>query len=908
MAVGINQDFPPYEFVDAGGQPQGFDVELLQRVAEATDLQVRFQPGPWDRIRGDLEAGRIDMLAGMLKSAERERYATFSSPTLMIFYGIYVRKDSVGVNRLEDLKGRQVLVENGSQMHEHLKSIGFGAEAVPVESEPAALKLLASGRGDAAIVPLLTGAMQMREAGIRNVRRVGDAIYSRELCFAVAKNDHALVERLNTGLAILNQNGEYARIYQTWFGDLERGEDTLPSLLRRSLWVLAPLLGIALGAMGWTWFLRRQVMSRTRELQLLNRSLREKERFLQAIVEHLPVAVFGKDPRKNFAYTVWNKRSEELFGLKAEEALGRSDQDFEPPEDAAQFRRSDETCIRERRPIDIPDDRSLSRSHEVILLHTVKVPIFDEDGEPWMVLAISEDVTRRLRTEAELRRSQASLTEAQRITHLGSWDWDPASGRSHGSDELHRILGLPLQEPPSLSRVLRATHPADRRTLTEFLRTALKEKQAASLDHRLILPEKGLRHLHTNLEVRLDANGNLAQILGTTQDVTERQHAEEALRQAQKLEGLGVLAGGIAHDFNNLLTAILANLNLAQATIPEDSKADRYLKHMETTVLRAADLTRQMLAYSGRGTFVIQALDLNRVASEITQLLRASIPKKVDLRYELMPELPAIEADIAQLQQVLMNLVTNASEAIGDQEGAITLRTGVRSLGPEDLDQGFPGQELHPGRFVVLEVSDTGCGMDEHTRDHLFEPFFTTKFSGRGLGLSALRGILKGHHAGIQIDSALGEGSTFRVFFPARTEGEEVAAPDQATEEFPALAPGTILLVDDEAVVLASTRGMLESLGYEVVEARDGLEALERFREHGPGFAAVLLDLTMPRMDGHEALQELRRLSPDLRVILCSGYHEQEALRNIRSGDPVGFLHKPFSLADLRAALGKMPR
>jgi signal transduction histidine kinase/CheY-like chemotaxis protein len=456
--------------------------------------------------------------------------------------------------------------------------------------------------------------------------------------------------------------------------------------------------------------------------------------------------------------------------------------------------------------------------------------------------------------------------------------------------------------------VLRLSHPADRRLLVDFVKACLEDRREGSLDHRLVLPRKGSRHLHTSLEVRLGADGGISQVLGITQDVTDRRHAEEALRQAQKLEGLGVLAGGIAHDFNNLLTAILANLNLAQMTIAEDSRTARYLKSMESTVIRAADLTRQMLAYSGRGAFVIQSLDLNRVAEEITQLLRASIPKKIEIRFELRPELPPVEADIAQMQQVIMNLVTNASEAIGDQEGVITLTTGTRLLDAEGIQQDFPGQEVHPGTFVMLAVADTGCGMDERTKEHLFEPFFTTKFSGRGLGLSALLGILKGHHAGIQIDTELGKGSVFRAFFPAHDGAVTERAARSDVEDDPTLPRGTVLLVDDEAVVLASTRTMLEELGYEVIKARDGMEALERFEEHAPHLAVVLLDLTMPRMDGHETLRELRKRAPGVRVILCSGYHEQEALRNIHSGDSVGFLHKPFSLVDLRTALGKLPR
>jgi two-component system, cell cycle sensor histidine kinase and response regulator CckA len=906
--VGINTDFPPYEFLDAKGQAQGFDVELLRAVAQATGLNVRFQAGPWDRIRGDLEAGRIDMLAGMLRSQERERYAGFSSPCLVVFYGIFVRKGTEGIHTLEDLRGRKVLVENGSQMHEYLKSLGFGREIVAAESEPAALKTLASGADDAALVPLLMGAMQMRDAGIHNVHRVGDAIYSRELCFAVANGHQGLLDKLNTGLAILNQAGDYSRLYQKWFGNLDRGDDTFLSLVHRAMWILVPLAGLAALALTWTWFLKRQVLFRTQELRKVNRTLREKERFLQAIVDNLPVALFGKDPNRRFAYTVWNKRSEEVFGLKAEEALGRTDFELASPEDAEFFLKTDVQAIQQQRMLNIPEDYFWSTGRERILMHTVKVPIFDEEGHPWMLLAISEDVTFKRRTEAALRRSQASLAEAQRIAHLGSWEWDVEHNRVHWSDELYRILDLdPQDTQPSIRAMLRCSHPGDRRQLLLLLRQAIRQRRPASLNHRIQKAGGEVRYLHTTLEAKTDSGEQSRHLFGTSQDITERRNAEEALRQAQKLEGLGVLAGGIAHDFNNLLTAILANLNLAQLTIPEEGKASHYLKNMETTVLRAADLTRQMLAYSGRGAFVIQSLDLNQVAQEITQLIRASIPKKVEIRFTLQSGLPRIDADIAQVQQVLMNLVTNASEAIGDQEGAITIRTNTSVFGKTELLRGFPGQDLRPGSFVTLEVADTGCGMEPETKERIFEPFFTTKFSGRGLGLSALRGILKGHHAGIQIYSEPGKGSTFRIHFP--TGNKALAGRSEGPETLwdPPLQPGTILLVDDEPAVLASTAAMLLELGYRVIEAQDGLEALDRFQQAAEEIALVLLDLTMPRMNGHETLHQLQKIKPDVKVILCSGYHEQEAMKETRLGDFVGFLHKPFRLRDLRNALEKLP-
>jgi len=909
VVVGINSDFPPYEFVDAQGEAQGFDVDLLRSTAQATGLSIRFQAGPWNQIRGDLETGRIDLLAGMLRSKERERYAEFSSPSLVVFYGIFVRTDSRDIQTLEDLRDRKVLVENGSQMHEHLKLLGFSREILAADSEPAALKTLSAGTGDAALVPLLVGALQMREAGITNVRRVGDSVYSRDLCFAAVKGNTSLVERLNTGLAILNQSGEYARIYGKWFRSPDPQEDTLLALVRRTIWILVPLAGLAASALVWTWFLRRQVFQRTRELLRANRALQEKERFLQAVVENLPVAVYGKDPNRDFAYTIWNARCVELFELAPEEALGRTDADLESPEAAALFRRTDEEAFQRRCRLELQDDFFHSKQGRLVLQNTVKVPLFDEEGRPWMLLAISEDVTLKRRTEQELVRSRAGLAEAQRIAHLGSWEWDPEQKGIQCSDELLRILERDPSSPlPSMRSLLRDCHPADRKAFFRALKQASQDGNPISLDHRILLSGERVRHLHTTLKAQLAPGGGVARLHGTSQDLTERRNAEEALRQAQKLEGLGVLAGGIAHDFNNLLTAILANLNLAQARIPEGSRAAQHLRNMETTVLRAADLTRQMLAYSGRGTFVIQSLDLNQVSQEITQLLNASISKKVAIRFALQPGLPRIDADIAQLQQVLMNLVTNASEAIGDQEGAIDLATGTEELSLADLGSAFPGQDLKPGAFVVLTVADTGCGMTDEVKERLFEPFFTTKFSGRGLGLSALLGILKGHRAGIRLESEPGHGSTFRIYFPV-SEGlyaDKHEEPEDRTDR--PRSSGTVLVVDDEPVVRSATAEMMQRIGYTVIEARDGLEALEAFRQAPEKISLVLLDLTMPRMDGHETLRELQKLKPGVRVILCSGYHEQEAMKETRLGDTVDFLPKPFRFRDLRSALEKLPR
>jgi two-component system, cell cycle sensor histidine kinase and response regulator CckA len=394
-------------------------------------------------------------------------------------------------------------------------------------------------------------------------------------------------------------------------------------------------------------------------------------------------------------------------------------------------------------------------------------------------------------------------------------------------------------------------------------------------------------------------------LLSITRDITERQQTEEALRQSQKLESLGILAGGIAHDFNNLLTVVLGNLNLAQMHLPENAQAQPYLAKMETTVLRATELTKQMLAYSGRGHFLVKPQDLNEAVQDVTRLLEVSISKNVHLRFDLEPGLPAILADAAQIQQVVMNLVTNASDAIGDREGIIHLSTATAFLDERELRATYRGESLEPGSYVILEVTDTGLGMTPDVMARIFDPFFTTKASGRGLGLSAMLGILRGHKAGLRIRSEVDRGSTFRLCFPASPERPATSAP--AIEEV-ASHPlrGRVLLVDDEEPILQTIGSALRALGLEVITARDGLEALEQFKVAMPQPDLVLMDLSMPRMDGRDAFRAMHQLNPAVPIILSSGFNEQDSIQTLSGQNPAGFMQKPYQIKELRQLLQRV--
>ena len=528
-------------------------------------------------------------------------------------------------------------------------------------------------------------------------------------------------------------------------------------------------------------------------------------------------------------------------------------------------------------------------------------PVLDEQGRLESVIGIATDVTERQQIEETLR--------AERGLFVGGpvmvirWQDAPPWLVDYISPNVSTLLGYAPEELTSGKLLFDAlVHPDDIHRVREES-ALLRRKGIIHFEQQYrILAASGEYRWFQDFTAANPQGSDKPFVLGYMLDITERRQAEDSLRQSQKLESLGILAGGIAHDFNNLLTVVLGNLNLAQMHVPDHAKIQPYLANMEATVHRATELTKQMLAYSGRGHFVVKAQDLNEVVREVTHLLEVSISKKARLRFDLESRVLAILADAAQIQQVVMNLVINASDAVGDQEGTIHLSTSLAHLDERDLQNLCPGFSLEPGPYVLLEVADTGCGMSPEVLARIFDPFYTTKAAGRGLGLSAMLGILRGHGAGISIRSEPGRGSTFRLWFPASKEGPDASAP--AVEgEFVNSLKGRILLVDDEELILEAMGSALEAMGLEVTLAHDGLEALTRYRDTSPRFDLVLMDLTMPRMDGREAFQAIRALDPSAVVVLSSGFTEQDSLRTPSGLAPAGFLQKPYQIKELRRVL-----
>jgi signal transduction histidine kinase/ActR/RegA family two-component response regulator len=403
---------------------------------------------------------------------------------------------------------------------------------------------------------------------------------------------------------------------------------------------------------------------------------------------------------------------------------------------------------------------------------------------------------------------------------------------------------------------------------------------------------------HRRAQLELERyRGHLEELV--EQRTRELETAHARLLHAQKLESLGVLAGGIAHDFNNLLAVVLSRAELCSPLLPEDGAARAHVAIIRETALEARMLTRQLLGYAGKGTFLLETLSLNDIVSGMATLVRASVSKGIRLEYEPYAGVLAVQGDPTQLRQVLLNLVTNAAEAIGANVGSIVVRTGMAEVTALTLKSAGFSTDLPLGTYAYLEVEDTGTGIGAETKNRLFDPFFTTKFTGRGLGLAAVLGIVKAHRGTVLVESEPGRGSKFRVLLPSVDVARLPAEEPRLREVEAFRATGSTLVVDDEAAVRTVTSEVLRSIGYRVLEADGGAAACGLFRQHAAEIDIVLLDLAMPDMNGEETLRELRKIRADVRVVLLTAYAEDEFRMRFVPGDLAGFIAKPYSREEL---------
>jgi PAS domain S-box-containing protein len=640
------------------------------------------------------------------------------------------------------------------------------------------------------------------------------------------------------------------------------------------------------------------------ERQLAENALASERNLLRTLLDAIPDPIVVKD--REARYVLLNLANARALRVPDRaQAVGKTDAEYWPAEQAELQAADDRAVMASGRAV-INREEFISNQAPGWYL-TNKIPLRDERGSITGLISISRDITDRRRMLEELEREHALLRTL--IDTLPDFVYvKDRAGRYvlTNTANLGLLGGRPMEEV--IGKTIHDLFPAEHARLYE-------EDDRRVLDHGefIINREHPMRFpggrdgwvLTTKVPIR-ERDGRISAVFGVSRDITEnkrlqleRAEMDRRINQSQKLESLGALAGGVAHDFNNILTIILNNATLAKGQAADPALFDECLGQIEHAAARAAHLCNQMLAYSGRGQFVIQPIRLADLVEDTLPLLRSGVTRKAQLDVMAEPCEAVAQADVTQIRQIVLNLVINASDALGDTPGTIRITTGLMHAGTDYLRETILATDLVPGDFVFLEVADTGCGMSPETVAKIFEPFFTTKFAGRGLGLAAVLGIVRGHRGAIRVDSQPGRGTTFRLLLPA-VHGVAPRALGRPSEPLvSARVTGKILVVDDEEFIRSVLCRSLGKVGFETVAAASGREAISLLATNRNSIAAVLLDLTMPQMDGQQTFEELRKLHPTLPVLLMSGFSELEATARFAGQGLAGFIQKPFETVAL---------
>jgi PAS domain S-box-containing protein len=617
---------------------------------------------------------------------------------------------------------------------------------------------------------------------------------------------------------------------------------------------------------------------------------------LRALIAHSHDAVSLIAPDGTILYV--SPANERILGYQFDEMAGRPITDFIHPDDWAHLEQLADQLIADPTLHPKSHFRFKHKQDEWRWLEGVGTNLLADPAIQAFVVNY-HDITEHKQladalraSEAELRALFAALPDAILIFNTeGRYVKIPETARKPPYTTAEAMLGKTVYD----------FFPAPQANLfVNCIRQALSTRQIVHLEYQLFFPQGDLWFDANIAPITEDM------VVWVARDITEQKHAEVAqqelernLAETQKLESLGVLAGGIAHDFNNLLASVLGNVGLALLASELSEPVRNALLQIELAAKRANALTRQLLAYAGRSYLIMKPVDLNALVASLSQALRPPLGENITLTFNLAQTLPALKGDAAQLRQVMMHLLVNASEAIGSHIGTLTVTTGAIQATPDYLAQTRFTPQLPEGTYVYLEVSDTGCGMNEDTLAKIFEPFFTTKATGRGLGLSAVLGIVRGHNGALKIHSELGRGTTVRVLLPA-LQAESTPPTPLAQPAATKPTPGSILVIDDEAAVRAVAARMLERQGFNVFQASNGREGLRLLQTQGMDIQCVLLDMTMPELSGQEVFQLLRQQWPQLRILIMSGYAEKETLEKFSEQRWSGFLQKPFTSTELQ--------
>ena len=649
---------------------------------------------------------------------------------------------------------------------------------------------------------------------------------------------------------------------------------------------------------------RRKLQGYLNERNKAEQSLYESNEILSLFMHHSPLYTYIKEVTPTESRVL--KASEnflEMLGIPGSKMVGKTMEELFPSEMAAKITKDDWAVISGGGVFKVDEDYN-GRSYT-----TVKSPLITD--EKTLLAGFTIDITERKQAEDKMKESEEQLKVIFETSVAGIILVSPTGTIKFANRSMAKMFGMELPEligTPYTAHL----HDSEKQIGNELMSQLMKGHiQSVLLDRRYT--RKDGTDFWGNLSGRRleNADGSLRGLVGVITDLTERKQVEEEklaleqqFQQTQKLESLGVLSGGIAHDFNNILAIIIGYCGLTKLNF---GTAEKNLPIIEEAAERAAGLCRQMLAYAGKAHLTKTNINMVKKVEDIVGMLKETLPQNTVIKTDLSVEIPLIEGDAVQLRQVVMNLIINASEAIGTEQGEVDVSLARITIIAGKAYEDYYGKPIPTGEYVCLEVTDNGCGMDDATKWRIFEPFYTTKFTGRGLGMSAVLGIIKSHAGALQLFSQLGKGTTFKVFLPLptkdATEEENLVQPAPVA---PWQGSGTILLTEDEDQVRDIAKNFLELFGFNVLEAVNGKDALELYQKNAAEITLVFTDMGMPVMDGYELFSELKKLNPELPIIVSSGYGDAEVSARIGSDNIAGIISKPYNPNQLREVLKKV--
>jgi len=889
ITVGSELDYPPYAYVDKNGNASGFSVDLIKAAAKQVNLQLKFEVGLWAEVKAKLERGEVDALPLVAYSQERDQHFDFSRPHIISHAVIFVRKGTKGIKSLENFRGKEVIVMRGDSTHEYVISSNITDKVFLTPTVGEAIKLLSAGKHDFVIAPKLAGLLLLNELKIDNVESFGGNLeaYGKGYAFAVREGDSHLLELLDRGLVLIRTSGEYNQIYDEWFSHVDLRDRGNEKLIQNIL-IGAAMFGlIILMIVLWNLMLRHQVKHKTKELVDLGARYQDlydnaPDMFASVDAETAKVKTCNKTVADNLGYTKEEIIGKPIFDLYHSSCMPEVEKAFNLFITTGKVINQELQLKRKNgSKIDVILNVSAVRDDEGKILHS---------RSSWRDISDrkqAEDRVRKLSQAVEQSGEGVVITNATGLIEYINPAFIKITGYSEEDavGQNPNILKSKNQSPSFYKNMWKTLMDGE----TWQGKVVNKKKDGTFYPALLtISPIKSDR-------------GEITNFIGLQQSLEKFEELEAQFHQAQKMEAIGTLVGGIAHDFNNILAGITGNLYLAKRKSNNPDVLEK-LSSIEQLSCRSADLIKQLLTFARKGIIDMQPLPLNPFTKEILKLLRSSIPENIDINYNICSDTMMVNGDGTQLHQIIMNLVNNAHDAVENvNQPCIAIKLEKVHANDAFIEQHV---DFELGDYAHLSIEDNGCGIPKDKIEHVFEPFFTTKAQGKGtgLGLAMVFGAIQSHGGYIEVRSIEGEGTIFDIYLPLLKthESEENFQHDGKL----AIGDGElILLVDDEIQVINASKEVLESLGYQVLDASNGLEAIDLFDANKNEISLVITDLVMPELGGVEAFEKMKEIRPDIKAIFLTGYDKGALSENKMPSNEQVVFTKPYDVIELSHAI-----